>query len=43
MTTMENNKNTVYWLFSEFGIEGEIYKTVMGKKNFTLRHFENGK
>ena len=39
MTTKERSYNKVYWIFSEGGIEDDIYKTVKSKKNFTLKHF----
>lgn len=29
----------VHWLFSDCGIEQKIYRTVIGKKNFTTKHF----
>jgi hypothetical protein len=41
MTTMERKFNKVYWVFSERGIERDIYKQVLAKKNFTLSHFKN--
>lgn len=40
MTTMERKFNKVYWVFSERGIENDIYKQVLKKKNFTLSHFK---
>jgi len=42
MTTMERKFNKVYWVFSKGGIEKDIYKQVLKKKNFTLSHFKNG-
>lgn len=30
----------VYWIFTEGGIEEEIYKVVQGKKDYTLRHYK---
>jgi hypothetical protein len=39
MTTKERPVNTVYWLFSEGGIEDDIYKAVSAKKDFTLKLF----
>lgn len=30
----------IYWIFSEGGIEEKIYKTVLGKKDYTLSHFK---
>ena len=41
MTTIERSSNYVYWVFAEGGIEFDIYKTVIGKKSFTLAHFQN--
>jgi hypothetical protein len=41
MTTMERKFNKVYWVFSKGGIEKDIYKQVLKKKNFTLSHFKN--
>lgn len=40
MTTKERAFNKVYWIFSEGGIEKEIYKTVSKKKDFTVNHFK---
>jgi len=40
MTTMERTENEVFWVFAKRGVEAEIYKTVLGKKDFTVRHFE---
>jgi len=44
MTTKDRLKNDVYWVFSEGGIEKDIYKAVARKKDYTLRHFnkQNG-
>jgi len=39
LTTMERKTNDVYWVFAEGGIEEKIYKTVMGKKDYTLSKF----
>lgn len=39
MTTKDRKYNKVYWIFSEQGIEKNIYKTVISKKNYTLNHF----
>jgi hypothetical protein len=39
LTTMERLENSVYWVFSEGGIEPKIYKRVMNKKNFTKHLF----
>lgn len=40
MTTMDRKFNKVYWVFSKGGIEKDIYKQVLKKKNFTLSHFK---
>lgn len=40
MTTKERAFNKVYWIFSEGGIEKEIYKVVSKKKDFTVNHFK---
>lgn len=40
MTTMERKENTLFWIFSKDGIESKIYKTVLGKKDFTLGIFQ---
>jgi len=40
MTTKDRGYNKVYWVFSDQGIEREIYKVVNKKKNYTSSHFE---
>lgn len=40
LTTIDRKENNVYWLFSENGIEKQIYKAVQNKKNFTLSIFK---
>lgn len=40
LTTMDRNTNDVYWIFSKGGIERNIYKSVMNKKNYTLSNFK---
>ena len=40
MTTNDRLKNEVYWVFSKGGIEREIYKAVVKKKDYTLTHFK---
>jgi hypothetical protein len=40
MTTKDRLKNDVYWIFSRDGIEHEIYKAVIKKKDYTLNHFK---
>jgi hypothetical protein len=39
MTTKDRKYNKVYWLFSEGGIESKIYRAVIQKKDYTLKHF----
>ena len=41
LTTKERLKNKVYWLFARGGIESDVYKAVLKKKNYTLTHFKN--
>ena len=40
MTTKERLKNNVYWIFAKNGIEKDIYKTVIKKKDYTVNHFK---
>jgi len=40
MTTKDRRTSKVYWLFSERGIEKDIYKSVSNKKDYTLKHFK---
>ena len=40
MTTKDRKYNKIYWIFSEGGIEKQIYKSVIKKKDYTLRHFK---
>ncbi len=40
MTTKDRISNNVYWIFSKKGIENDIYKTVIKKKDFTINHFK---
>jgi len=39
LTTMERKSNDVFWIFSKGGIENNIYKSVMNKKDYTLSTF----
>jgi len=32
--------NKIYWVFSKTGIEKQIYKAVVKKKDYTLNHFK---
>jgi hypothetical protein len=41
MTTKDRKYNKVFWIFSENGIEGHVYKSVNKKKDYTLRHFRS--
>jgi len=40
LTTKERMTNDIYWIFSKGGIEKQIYKTVLSKKDFTLNTFK---
>jgi len=40
MTTKDRIKNEVYWIFSEGGIEDQIYKAVVNKKDYTLNQYK---
>tara|TARA_R100000278_G_scaffold112786_4_gene90709 strand:+ start:430 stop:1653 length:1224 start_codon:yes stop_codon:yes gene_type:complete len=40
MTTKDRLNNDVYWIFAKGGIEHEIYKAVIKKKDYTLSHFK---
>ena len=40
MTTKERMKNQVYWIFSKGGIEYDIHRAVIKKKDYTTKHFE---
>lgn len=40
MTTKDRLENDIYWIFSEGGIEKDIYQAVSKKKDYTLRHFK---
>ena len=40
MTTKDRKYNKVYWIFAEGGIEEKIYKAVLKKKDYTLKHFK---
>lgn len=40
MTTKNRLHNDVYWIFSRGGIEDQIYKAVVNKKDYTLNHFK---
>ena len=43
LTTMQRQSNEIFWIFSKGGIEMDIYKTVLKKKDYTLKIFkENG-
>jgi hypothetical protein len=40
LNTLNRKSNDVYWIFSKGGIEKNIYKSVMNKKNYTLQTFK---
>ena len=40
MTTKDRLHNKIYWIFSKGGIEDDIYKAVVKKKDYTLNHFK---
>jgi len=40
MTTQSRKTNKVFWVFSKNGIEEKIYRRVIEKKNYTLKHFK---
>lgn len=39
MTTKDRLVSDVYWVFSRGGIEKDIYKVVISKKDYTINHF----
>lgn len=39
LTTMERKENQVFWIFAKGGIEQKIYRTVLKKKDYTLKLF----
>jgi hypothetical protein len=41
LTTIERKNNEIFWIFSKNGIEEKIYKTVLLKKDYTLKLFKN--
>ena len=40
MTTLKRKESTIHWLFSDCGIEKNIFGCVQKKKNFTLQTFK---
>ena len=40
LTTKNREVNNVYWIFSDLGLENEIYAAVSKKKDYTLAHFK---
>ena len=40
MTTKDSKLSKVYWVFAKGGIEKQIYKAVLQKKDYTLKHFK---
>lgn len=41
LSTMDRLKNNVFWIFAKDGIEEKIYKTVLKKKDYTTKLFNN--
>lgn len=39
LTTMQRQSNEIFWIFSKGGIELDIYKTVLKKRDYTLKIF----
>ena len=39
MTTKDRKYNKVFWIFSDKGIESKVYRSVINKKDYTLKHF----
>lgn len=39
LTTMQRQSNEVFWIFSKGGIELDIYKSVLKKRDYTLKIF----
>ena len=40
MTTKDSKLSKVFWVFAKDGIEKQIYKAVIQKKDYTLKHFK---
>ena len=40
LTTKDRLNNEVFWIFSKGGIEMDIYKTVLQKRDYTLKIFQ---
>ena len=40
LTTMDRKENEIFWIFAKNGVESRIYKTVLGKKDYTLSIFK---
>jgi len=40
MTTKDSKLSKVYWVFAKDGIEKQIYRAVIQKKDYTLKHFK---
>ena len=41
LSTLDRKENQIFWIFSKNGIEEKIYKTVLSKKDYTLKLFQN--
>jgi len=40
MTTKDSKLSKVFWVFAKDGIEKQIYRAVLQKKDYTLKHFK---
>ena len=40
MTTIDREQSDINWIFSDCGIEGKIYNSVMSKRNYTTQTFK---
>jgi len=40
LSTIDRPKTEVHWIFTNGGIEYDIYKTVSNKKDYTLSYFK---
>lgn len=41
MTTLDREKNKVFWVFAENGLEHYIYTTVLNKRSYTIKHYKS--
>jgi len=40
LTTIDRKKNTIYWVFTRWWLESQIYEAVMKKKSFTTKMYK---